>query len=265
MATNTAHVLLMTWVSESTLSQTPSHLMGRLMAERGMTRREARACLTRCVDENLLAYRQALGRTVVVPSMNRYHPLAPGVVLAPSHLPPPADGTFCISMKEGISFGNGTHPTTRLCATLMMGAHSTGSPWRLALDLGTGTGVLALLALTLGCAHADATDIDPIAIHDAMENAALNGFASRLTAHHADAFVPSASYSLVTANLRSPTLVSLVASIGGWMDAGGDLVLSGIREGEEVRIKSVYAPLFALQREKMECGWVGLHFKKRGS
>jgi len=168
-------------------------------------------------------------------------------------------------MKEGISFGNGTHPTTRLCAALMMAASRNGATWKDALDLGTGTGVLSLLALKLGCRHVDATEIDPIAIHDAQENAVFNDFPHRLDIHHAHDFSPTGTYQVVTANLRYPTLVSLEESIQGWMEPRGDLILSGIKEGEEATVKAAYAVHFALKDEKKSRGWVGLHLKKAHS
>lgn len=244
-------------------SLTPAELMATLMGDHGLTRRKARACLTRCVQGNHLTYRQQLGRTVVVPSLNRYHPLTRGVVLAPPHLPHPADGTHCITMKEGISFGNGTHPTTMLCAGLIMKAARNAGAWRKALDLGTGTGVLSLLVLKLGCRHVDATEIDPIAMHDARENAVLNGCSHRLDIHHAHGFSPTGTYQMVTANLRFPTLVSLEAAIRGWLEPDGDLILSGIKEGEEAKVKAAYAAHFALKAEKSCRGWVGLHLKKQ--
>ena len=252
-------------VNESTRSLTPIELISSLGIHHGTTRRDAKRCLGICVNENHLIYRQVLGRTVVVPSLNRYHDLAPGVVLAPAHLSPIQGPTHCITMKEGISFGNGTHPTTKLCAELMVMVKNIGSRWNHSLDLGTGTGVLSLLAVKLGVCHVDATEIDPIALHDAWENACLNGFSSRIAFHHADGFVSNKRYQLVTANLRSPTLISLHGTIAAWMDFQGDLILSGIREGEEERLISIYAPSFDLKYEKRSKGWVGLHFRRKES
>jgi len=265
MQTTCADDFVIDHVHGTTRSLTPAEIMATLMADHGMTRRTARACLTRCVENNHLSYRQQLGRTVVVPSLNRYHPLVPGVVLAPPHLPLPTDGTCCITMKEGISFGNGTHPTTRLCAGFMMEAHERGALWHRALDLGTGTGVLSLLALKLGCRRVDATEIDPIAMHDARENSVLNGCSQYLYVYHADEFSNAGPYEVVTANLRYPTLIALEASIHGWTAPGGDLILSGIKAGEEGRVKDAYAAHFTLQGEKSRQGWVGLHFQKSTS
>lgn len=250
-------------VNESTRSLTPMELISTLGTHHGVTRRDAKRYLGVCVNENHLVYRQVLGRTVVVPSLNRYHALAPGVVLAPAHLPPMEDTTHCIIMKEGISFGNGTHPTTKLCAELMVVVKNRGRRWDHSLDLGTGTGVLSLLAVKLGARHVDATEIDPIALNDARKNAVLNGCSSRISLYHASDFASDKKYQVVTANLRSPTLISLHGAIAAWVDFQGDLILSGIREGEEERLISIYAPSFDLKYEKRDKGWVGLHFKRK--
>ncbi|BCS98141.1 hypothetical protein DSLASN_37730 [Desulfoluna limicola] len=262
MGSSAIHAYLLATVNESTRSLTPSEIISELTRRHGVTRRDAKASLNLCVAENHLAYRQVLGRTVVVPSLNRYHDLAPGVVLCPPHLPTHPEYSHCITMKEGISFGNGTHPTTRLCAELLVQLSGTGGGWTASLDLGTGTGVLSLLAVKLGAHHVDATEIDPIALHDARENALLNECSHQLTLHHADAFSPFGTYQLVMANLRYPTLVSLQGEINRWTDASADLILSGIKEGEEQRVISVYAPHFDLKCQKKSKGWVGLHFKK---
>ena len=250
-------------VQESTRSLTPVDLIALLGSHQGIKRRQAKMALTACVQSNHLVYRQVLGRTVVVRSLNCYHPLAPGVFLVPPHLPPKQGVSHCISMNESISFGNGTHPTTQLCAEFMVNTLRPGSHFKRALDLGTGTGVLSLLAIKLGVEHVDGTEIDPIALHDARQNAILNGCSHRLSFHHAHDFVPSASYDLITANLRYPTLISMVDEISGWLQDEGELLLSGIKEGEEKRVLSVYEGGFDLQGMTKRKGWVGLHLRKR--
>ena len=262
MGSSSVQAFLLDTVHGSTRSLTPTEIISELTREHGVTRRDAKACLTLSVAENQLTYRQVLGRTVVVPSLNRYYDLAPGVVLCPPHLPSHPEKAHCITMKEGISFGNGTHPTTRLCAELMMASSGTFGGCNRALDLGTGTGVLSLLAVKLGVAHVDATEIDPIALHDARENTRLNECISRVELHHADAFLASERYQLVMANLRYPTLVSLQDEINRWTDPSATLILSGIKEGEEERVLSVYGQNFHLISQKKSKGWVGLSFKK---
>lgn len=262
MGLSAVQAFLLETVHGSTRSLTPTEIISELARYHGVSRRDAKACLTLSVAQNHLTYRQVLGRTVVVPSLNRYYDLAPNVVLCPPHLPAHPEKPHCITMKEGISFGNGTHPTTRLCAEMMLASSGTAGGWHSALDLGTGTGVLSLLAVKLGARHVDATEIDPIALHDARENAYLNECSHQVSLHHADAFLPAGTYQLVMANLRYPTLVSLQDEINRWTDPSADLILSGIKEGEEGRVISEYAPNFDLKCQKKSKGWVGLSFKK---
>lgn len=263
MGTSCVRSFLIQQVQESKSSFTPTDLISLLGTHHGMKRRQAKIALTACIHSNHLTYRQVLGRTVVVPSLNRYHPLAPGVFLVPPHLPPKQDMSHCIAMNESISFGNGTHPTTQLCAEFMVNGLCSRAISTHALDLGTGTGILSLLAIKLGVEHVDATEIDPIAMNDARQNAILNGCSHRISLHHALDFVPSKSYGLVTANLRYPTLISLVDEIYGWLESEGDLLFSGIKIGEEDRVLSVYGPGFELLSQTERKGWVGLHFRKR--
>ncbi|MDN8688451.1 50S ribosomal protein L11 methyltransferase, partial [Staphylococcus aureus] len=77
-----------------------------------------------------------------------------------------------VTMDHGMEFGTGTHETTRLCATLLEAHMETGSR---VLDIGTGSGILAICASKLGAASVDAFDIDPMAVRVAQENVARNG------------------------------------------------------------------------------------------
>lgn len=250
-------------VRQSTRSLTPSELIGFLSERHGLTRRGARLLLSESIALNKLAYRQVLGRTVVVESLNCYYELAPGVTLTPPHLPVREQDPVSIVLGESISFGNGTHPTTRMCARLLMEVFSHTPLAGASLDLGSGTGVLGLLALKLGADFVDATEIDPIAMHDAKTNARENSFQDRFRMVHADDFSSDSPYSLVMANLRTPTLISLRESVSTWSLSSSDLIFSGIQKGEEDHLLEVYGSEFALQSMICEKNWVGLHLKKK--
>ncbi|MCG8470790.1 MAG: 50S ribosomal protein L11 methyltransferase [Desulfobacterales bacterium] len=256
---------LVAYVGESLLSKTPAEVLGWLKQQMGMSRRESRLFLSEVVDDNLLSYRQVLGRTVVVRSLNRYHDLAPGVVVAPPQLPPSPHHPQTLFMEEGISFGNGTHPTTRMCAQYFMGLFSKGHHFGEMLDLGCGTGVLSVLGLLLGATHCDATEIDSVAMHDARVNARFNQVEKRLSLFHADEFSPQKRYTTISANLRTPTLLSLFPQLTRWADPGGQLILSGIQKGEEAKLIDLFCPNFTLEQQIEDRKWVGLHFKKATS
>jgi ribosomal protein L11 methyltransferase len=108
------------------------------------------------------------------------------------------------------------------------------------LDIGTGTGVLALAALRLGAGEAVAFDIDPIAVHEARHWAELNGLAARLRlfAGPLDA-ISCAGFELVVANLLRRELLPLVPGIAGLLAAQGSVVLSGLLAEEQGEVEAV--------------------------
>lgn len=149
----------------------------------------------------------------------------------------------CLRIASGAAFGIGDHPTTclalrgvdRVVAAL---ARNQGLAGTSAVDVGTGSGVLAIAALLLGIAHAVGIDTDPVACHEAQMNARENGVASRFD------IIPGAldrltagRYDLVMANLRPPTLVDLMPRLEELTAENGFLILSGFRVGEQPSVE----------------------------
>jgi ribosomal protein L11 methyltransferase len=129
-----------------------------------------------------------------------------------------------------MAFGTGAHATTATCLRMLCdfaGARN-GLPWE-ALDLGTGTGILALAARLLGAARCDAWDYDPASVRAVRRNARLNQL-RRVPAARVDVTVwtPSRQWDLVTANLYSLVLVQAAAKIAAAVKPGGRLILSGM-------------------------------------
>ena len=87
-----------------------------------------------------------------------------------------------IYLDPGMAFGTGLHATTALC-TMALQTHLEERPISRLLDVGTGTGILSIVALKLGAERALGTDIDPVAVHNALENAAKNGVFSSFEAN----------------------------------------------------------------------------------
>ena len=156
---------------------------------------------------------QRIGRVVVIPSWS-------SEVLSP--------GEVAITLDPGMAFGTGLHPTTQGCLRLLQEIDPMPT---LVLDVGIGSGILALAALQLGAERAIGLDTDPLAVEAAMANAERNGLADRLvTSVGTLPETPTASYPLVLANLVALVLVNLAPRLAGHLAPGGQLLASGIIE-----------------------------------
>ena len=134
-----------------------------------------------------------------------------------------ATGSIIISIEPGMAFGTGTHETTRLCLKAIEKYFRGGS----FLDVGTGTGILAIAAAKMfPAARIEAVDTDPAAVEIARENARLNGVGDRITFRAGSVSEQTSSVDLVCANLTAPVIVALLPLLLG--ATCGRLVLSGI-------------------------------------
>jgi ribosomal protein L11 methyltransferase len=159
-----------------------------------------------------------------------------------------------VVLDPGMAFGTGTHPTTALC----LGAVDEfllARPGASLLDVGTGSGLLAIAARKLGAGRVAATDDDPTAVEVARQNAARN---------RADVEVGGAPLSevrgpfdLVVANILASTLVDLAPALSRQVAPGGQLLLAGLLEGqaEEVRRAFIATGLAAME-ERRDGEWV---------
>jgi len=149
------------------------------------------------------------------------------VVRPPWRTVRPEPGERVIELEPGRAFGTGLHETTSLVAEIL--AENAGMVRDSALlDVGCGSGILALVALALGASFARAVDIDPEAVCVTRENAERNGFSARL---HVDGTPPSAltvCYPTVVANIEAAPLIELASALAARVSKGGRLVLSGI-------------------------------------
>lgn len=172
------------------------------------------------------------------------------------HVPEP--GHVVLAMDPGMAFGTGLHPTTRLCLEALEEAVPASLPARV-LDVGCGSGILALAALALGAGAALGVDTDPIAIESTAANAARNDLGGQLQTRLGSIPTGEPPFDLVLANLIASLLVRLAPELAAEVRDGGTLIVSGIfidRE-DEVREALVAAGIVVAGR-RIEGDWVAL-------
>lgn len=136
-------------------------------------------------------------------------------------------GDLVLLLDPGMAFGTGLHPTTRLCLAALEAHVQPGSR---VLDLGAGSGILAIAAARLGARRVDAVEIDPVAAHVCRDNVARNGIADRVRVHEGSADVlpmrPAAD--LVVANITIRVLLELHPEIARRARPGATAIFSGV-------------------------------------
>jgi ribosomal protein L11 methyltransferase len=165
----------------------------------------------------------------------------------------PAPDTLTIVIEPAMGFGSGHHATTRLCldALQRIGVHG-----RLVVDIGTGSGVLALAAARLGASAVLAIDVDPDALDNARSNAAMNGSPAAVEFRLADFRTDSApAADVVVANLTGGMLAANVSAVARGVAPGGLLVLSGITAEERTEVLAAFADGFSTDGLAEEEGW----------
>jgi ribosomal protein L11 methyltransferase len=190
----------------------------------------------------------------------RYYPVqrvGERVVIVPSwleHTPTPDD--VVLHLDPGMAFGTGLHPTTRLCLRLLEREPLTG---RSLLDLGCGSGILAIAAAKLGAAPVLALDTDSVAVEVASENVARNGVAAQVQTAAGSLPVPSAPCDVVVANIIADVLIELAPELAATLAPGGRLITSGIIQDREDEVALTLAAAGLHLRERLREGeWVAL-------
>jgi ribosomal protein L11 methyltransferase len=173
--------------------------------------------------------------------------------------PPP--GRVAVVIVPGMAFGTGQHATTRGCLSFLEATVGQRTVTR-ALDIGTGSGVLAIALAKLGVAEVWAVDIDPGACTIADENARCNGVSTHVTIRSSVDEL-TGSFDLVTANLFANLLDELAVRFSGLVRPGGVLICSGFLSADETRVRSTYEAqgLQVIRRYEDE-SWVTLALQR---
>ncbi len=176
-------------------------------------------------------------------------------------------GDLAIEIEAGMAFGTGHHGTTAGCLQIIDSVVRRERP-RNALDLGTGSAVLAIGLAKLARIPILATDIDPVATKVASENVRLNGVSAYVrtetaTGFHHPALKLGAPFDLIVANILAKPLMQLAPQMAGHLMPGGSLILSGILDRQRDAVVAAYvAQRFRHVRTLHREGWVTLHLKR---
>ncbi|RWO46835.1 MAG: 50S ribosomal protein L11 methyltransferase [Mesorhizobium sp.] len=175
-------------------------------------------------------------------------------------------GELAIEIEAGLAFGTGHHGTTAGCLEMLERVVRREHP-RNALDLGTGSAVLAIAVAKLAHIPVLATDIDPVAVRVAAANARLNhvkALVETVTApgFHHPVFGKRAPFDLIVANILARPLMRLAPQMAGHIALGGSIVLSGILDRQRDAVISAYiGQNFRHVRTLHREGWVTIHLK----
>jgi len=202
-------------------------------------------------------------RTVIVPAWEEYAP---------------APGEVAIRLEPGMAFGTGLHPTTRLCLRALEDHCRPGSNL---LDVGTGSGVLAIAAAKLGACSVLALDADAAAIPVARENVKMNGVEGQVTVRQgtlpgggdvpvyflADGYLElldAGSFDLILINILAHVIVSLAPALAARLAPGGTVIAAGLIDTQELFVTESFqaAGLHVVERAQ-EKDWVSLVARRR--
>ena len=165
-----------------------------------------------------------------------------------------AEGRRRLVIDPGMAFGSGQHETTRLCLTLLEDYARQGVKM---LDVGCGSGILAIAGLLLGADSAVGVDIDPLSVKIAGENAAINGITDRLRLIEGDlASKVSGKFALITANIVADVIIRLLPDAAMLLEDGGAIIVSGIIDGRLPDVEACAAECgLSFARVLTDRGW----------
>ncbi len=178
------------------------------------------------------------------------------LVIYPAWQPRPTEDSAitAISIEPGATFGMGDHPTTILCLQAMRTLSLGGAT---VLDVGCGSGVLAVAACRLGARRADGIDISPAAVPTTIANAIGNGVGTQVTVSTTRLAAIQGMYELVLANILAPALIELAADLRRVLSSTGSLVISGILADNHDHVLAALEPLRQTSRIDQD-GWTAI-------
>lgn len=208
----------------------------------------------RAADEARTAWRSAWAEHLAPQRLTRRLVAVPTT----SNTPRLSRTSRAILLEPAMAFGFGEHPTTRLAARAVEASCRARTVARV-LDAGTGSGILAFVALLSGARHVTGVDIDPAAVTAARRNAALNELAAQCRFTATPVARLRGSFDMAVANIRLGPLLELAPALARVVEPGGPLFLSGVLGSErrevELRYLGVGFERFSVRGPRSEQGW----------
>ena len=188
-------------------------------------------------------------RTVIKPTWEEYEAKA---------------GEIVVELDPGAAFGTGQHATTSLCIRAL---EDLVRPGMTVFDVGTGSGVLAIVAAKLGAKRVEAVDFDPVAVRVARENVRQNGAEGVVHTERSDLLKSVAGEAdLIIANIIADIIVRLFGEVKGSLAAGGTMLLSGIIEDRLADVVEAAGQHgFSVEKIEQEKGWAAVVVKGGGA
>ena len=184
--------------------------------------------------------------------------IASDLVLRPAWLPELAEpGVTEVAIEPGSTFGLGDHPTTRLSTAA---AWRCGGEARTVLDVGSGSGVLAIVALLAGAERAVAIDVAAASPAAVVANAGRNGVERRIEASTTPLERVDGVFDLVMANILAPALIALAADLARVTAPSGTLIVSGVLAGRHDHVLAALAPMEIVGTEELD-GWAAVELR----
>ncbi len=173
----------------------------------------------------------------------------------------PEKGEIVLTIAPKMAFGTGHHESTQLCLMLL---NRWFNPRMRLLDVGTGSGILAIYAAKRGGSNIVGIDNDPVAVENAKENAALNGAADKIEFRVCDAArITDLDFDLICANISRNVLIEIAPLLTNALTDGGILIVSGVLKSDRETVeKSYIANLMIPVEVKSKNEWIAMVFKK---
>ncbi len=267
--TNTITKSILETVSGSRKKITPIALEKMASEKFALEKKQVKSIIQGLIAGGELTYTYQYGSTFLEKSFNRSVRISKHVVIKPpenSFASKPGD--VVINLAQGASFGTGQHATTRLAVkgidyALKECGYFKENKKTCLLDVGTGSGILVIAAVLMGIKKGVGIDIDPCAIAEAKENIKINGLEHRIDICDRAFENIDRVFSMITANLRYPTIKRLLPYMYKTVHKNGFIVLSGVKTDEIRDLLDTYKDKgFLCRWKEVEQDWVGVVFEK---